>query len=152
MYKTLHGLTPENLESSFLFSDEVTSCRLRNTENKLRDSTSRPAPFKSSIFTGPLQLTSALFFYGWEHCSVVRSFVFSTNHERRCKRYRSPRLFHSPVPITQRKVSLTAQPGYWTTYLLSYDCKLHCMISKANHVRRVTVWRKRFSVHGILAK
>ena len=38
---------------------------------------------------------------GWEHCSVVRSFVLSTNHITRCKRCRSPHLFH--IGIIQKK-------------------------------------------------
>ena len=32
---------------------------------------------KSSIFTGPSGILQLYFFYGWEHCSVVRSFVLS---------------------------------------------------------------------------
>ena len=35
MYKTLHGMTPECLRSRFLSRDDITTYRLRNTENKL---------------------------------------------------------------------------------------------------------------------
>ena len=35
MYKSLHGMTPEYLSSRFVFRNDVTSYRLRNTENKL---------------------------------------------------------------------------------------------------------------------
>ena len=34
-YKSLHGMTPEYLSSRFVFRSDVTSYRLRNTENKL---------------------------------------------------------------------------------------------------------------------
>ena len=35
MYTSLHGMTPEYLSSRFVFRNDVTSYRLRNTENKL---------------------------------------------------------------------------------------------------------------------
>ena len=35
MYKTLHGLTPDYLRSRFVYRDNVSAYRLRNTENKL---------------------------------------------------------------------------------------------------------------------
>ncbi|CAH3190578.1 unnamed protein product [Porites lobata] len=35
MYKTVHGMTPDYLTSKFVSLDEITSYRLRNTENKL---------------------------------------------------------------------------------------------------------------------
>ena len=35
MYKTVHGMTPDYLTSKFVSRDEITSYRLRNTENKL---------------------------------------------------------------------------------------------------------------------
>ena len=35
MYKSLHGMTPEYLTSRFVFRNDITSYRLRNTENKL---------------------------------------------------------------------------------------------------------------------
>ena len=35
MYKTLHGMTPDYLRSRFLYRDNISSYRLRNTENKL---------------------------------------------------------------------------------------------------------------------
>ena len=35
MYKTAHGMTPDYLTSKFVSRDEITSYRLRNTENKL---------------------------------------------------------------------------------------------------------------------
>ena len=35
MYKSLHGMTPEYLSSRFVFRNDVTSYRSRNTENKL---------------------------------------------------------------------------------------------------------------------
>ena len=35
MYKSLHGMTPEHLSSRFVSRNDVTSYRLRNTENKL---------------------------------------------------------------------------------------------------------------------
>ena len=35
MYKTLHGVTPDYLKSRFVYLDNVTAYRLRNTKNKL---------------------------------------------------------------------------------------------------------------------
>ena len=35
MYKSLHEMTPEYLSSRFVFRNDITSNRLRNTENKL---------------------------------------------------------------------------------------------------------------------
>ena len=35
MYKTLHGMTPDYLRSRFVYRDDVSAYRLRNTENKL---------------------------------------------------------------------------------------------------------------------
>ena len=35
MYKTLHGMTPDYLRSRFVYRDNVSAYRLRNTENKL---------------------------------------------------------------------------------------------------------------------
>ena len=35
MYKSLHGMTPEYLSSRFVFRNDITSYRLRDTENKL---------------------------------------------------------------------------------------------------------------------
>ena len=35
MYKTVHGMTPDYLTSKFVSRDEITSYRLRNTENKI---------------------------------------------------------------------------------------------------------------------
>ena len=35
MYKTLHGRTPDYLRSRFVYRDNVSAYRLRNTENKL---------------------------------------------------------------------------------------------------------------------
>ena len=35
MYKSLHGMTPEYLSSIFVFRNDKTSYRSRNTENKL---------------------------------------------------------------------------------------------------------------------
>ena len=35
MYKSLHGMTPEYLGSRFVFGNDLTTYRLRNTENKL---------------------------------------------------------------------------------------------------------------------
>ena len=35
MYKSLHGMTPEYLSSRFVFRNDVTSYRLRNTEYQL---------------------------------------------------------------------------------------------------------------------
>ena len=35
LYKTVHGMTPEYLRSRFVSRDDITSYRLRNTENKL---------------------------------------------------------------------------------------------------------------------
>ena len=35
MYTSLHGMTPEYLTSRFVFRNDITSYRLRNTENKL---------------------------------------------------------------------------------------------------------------------
>ena len=35
MYKTLNGMTPEYLRSSFVFRDNLNSYHLRNTENTL---------------------------------------------------------------------------------------------------------------------
>ena len=35
MYKTLHGVTPDYLRSRFVYRDNISAYRLRNTENKL---------------------------------------------------------------------------------------------------------------------
>ena len=35
MYKSLHGMPPEYLSSRFVFRNDITSYRFRNTENKL---------------------------------------------------------------------------------------------------------------------
>ena len=35
MYKTLHGMTPDYLKSSFVYRNNARAYRLRNTENKL---------------------------------------------------------------------------------------------------------------------
>ena len=35
MYKTLHGMTPDYLRSRFVYRDNISAYRLRNTENKL---------------------------------------------------------------------------------------------------------------------
>ena len=35
MYKTLHGMTPDYLRSRFVYRDDVSAYRLRNTENTL---------------------------------------------------------------------------------------------------------------------
>ena len=35
MYKTLHSMTPDYLRSRFVYRDDVSAYRLRNTENKL---------------------------------------------------------------------------------------------------------------------
>ena len=35
MYKTLHGMTPDYLRSRFVYRDNVSAYRLRNTKNKL---------------------------------------------------------------------------------------------------------------------
>ena len=35
MFKTLHGMTPDYLRSSFVYRDNVSAYCLRNTENKL---------------------------------------------------------------------------------------------------------------------
>ena len=35
MYKTLHGMTPDYLRSRFVYHDNISAYRLRNTENKL---------------------------------------------------------------------------------------------------------------------
>ena len=43
--------------------------------------------FHWTLITGGCQ---CIVLSGWEHCSVVRSFVLSTNHVRRRKRIRSP--------------------------------------------------------------
>ena len=34
MYKTLHGMTPDYLRSRFVYRDDVSAYRLRNTEKK----------------------------------------------------------------------------------------------------------------------
>ena len=35
MYETLHGMTPHYLRSRFVYRDDISAYRLRNTENKL---------------------------------------------------------------------------------------------------------------------
>ena len=35
IYKTLHGMTPDYLRSRFVYRDNISAYRLRNTENKL---------------------------------------------------------------------------------------------------------------------
>ena len=45
MYKMVHGMTPEYLRSRFVSRDDITSYRLRNTENKV----ALPQPCKVSL-------------------------------------------------------------------------------------------------------
>lgn len=39
MYKTLHGMTPDYLRSRFVYRDNISAYRLRNTEKQISSST-----------------------------------------------------------------------------------------------------------------
>ena len=60
MYKTVHGMTPEYLRSRFVSRDDITSCRLRNTENKLALPQPRPNYLKKSFSYGGAGLCNML--------------------------------------------------------------------------------------------
>ena len=50
MYKTLHGMTPDYLSSRFVYRDNASAYRLRNTENKLVLPQPRTDYLKRSFF------------------------------------------------------------------------------------------------------
>ena len=50
MYKTLHGMTPDYLRSRFVYRDNISAYRLRNTENKLVLPKPRTDYLKRSFF------------------------------------------------------------------------------------------------------
>ena len=66
MYKTLHGMTPEYLETNFVWRDDVTTHRLRDDINKRTLPQSR---------TDPNCLFAANFKF---HIDIIQSF----RHER----------------------------------------------------------------------
>ena len=60
MYKTLHGLTPDYLRSRFVYRDNVSAYRLRNTENKLVLPQPRTDYLKRSFLHSGAQLWNSL--------------------------------------------------------------------------------------------
>ena len=60
MYKTLHGVTPDYLRSRFVYRDNVSAYRLRNTENKLVRPQSRTDYLKRSFLYSGAQLWNNL--------------------------------------------------------------------------------------------
>ena len=60
MYKTLHGLTPDYLRSRFVYRDNVSAYRLRNTENKLVLPQPRTDYLKRSFLHSGAQLWNGL--------------------------------------------------------------------------------------------
>ena len=60
MYKTLHGMTPDYLRSRFVYRDDVSAYRLRNTENKLVLPQPRTDYLKKSFLYSGAQLWNNL--------------------------------------------------------------------------------------------
>ena len=60
MYKTLHGMTPDYLRSRFVYRDDVSAYRLRNTENKLVPPQPRTDYLKKSFSYSGAQLWNNL--------------------------------------------------------------------------------------------
>ena len=60
MYKTLNGMTPEYLRSSFVFRDNLNSYHLRNTENTLTLPQPRTVYLKKSFSFSGAQLWNSL--------------------------------------------------------------------------------------------
>ena len=60
MYKTLNGMTPEYLRSSFFFRDNLNSYHLRNTENTLILPQPRTDYLKKSFSYSGAQLWNSL--------------------------------------------------------------------------------------------
>ena len=61
MYKSLHEMTPEYLSSRFVFRNDITSYRLRNTENKLALPQPRTNYLKKSFSYSGARLWNSLF-------------------------------------------------------------------------------------------
>ena len=61
MYKPLHGMTPEYPSSRFVFRNDKTSYRLRNTENKLALPQPRTNYLKKSFSCSGARLWNSLF-------------------------------------------------------------------------------------------
>ena len=72
MYKTLHGMTSDYLRSRFVYRDNISAYRLRNTENKLVLPQPRTDCLKISFFlqrsslVGRLALRPKLIDNGYE--------------------------------------------------------------------------------------
>ena len=60
MYKILHGMTPEYLGSRFVYRNNTSAYRLRNTENKLVLPQPRTDYLKSFFFYSGVQLWNNL--------------------------------------------------------------------------------------------
>ena len=60
MYKSLYGMTPEYLSSRFVFRNDITSYRLRNTENKLALPQPRTNYLKKSLSYSGTRLWNSL--------------------------------------------------------------------------------------------
>jgi len=60
MNKTVHGMTPEYLRSRFVSRDNITSYRLRNTENKLALPQPRTDYLKKSFYHSGAKLWNSL--------------------------------------------------------------------------------------------
>ena len=62
MHKTLYGLTPKYLQSLFVSRNDMTSYRLRNSENKL----ALPQP-RINYFTGSFSYRGAMLWNSLSH-------------------------------------------------------------------------------------
>ena len=60
MYKSLHGMTPDYLSSIFVFRNDITSHRLRNTENILALPQPRNNNLKKSLSYSGARLWNSL--------------------------------------------------------------------------------------------
>ena len=79
MYKSLHGMTPEYLSSRFASRNDVTSYRLRNTENKLALPQPRTNYFLSvSLIVEPGCGTAYLVTFVQQHLYMILNLIFVT--------------------------------------------------------------------------
>ena len=73
MYKTVHGMTPDYLTSKFVSRDEITSYRLRNTENKLVLPLPRTNYLKKSFSYSGAKLWNSLSPVSYTHLTLPTS-------------------------------------------------------------------------------
>ena len=76
MYKSLHGMTPENLSSRFISRNDVTPHRLRNTENKLALPQPRTNYLKKSFsYSGAGLWTAYLVTFVQQHLYIILNLI-----------------------------------------------------------------------------